>query len=141
MLCICYRVSSGIKATTQIKGSVSKFLTILNNINTIICLLIILPINLQNILLYLKNNAKVRYSPLNMCVPCRNVCLCFDLYNQPTAKYMSALWVASVENCVFCFNLEGCRSVCGSGTQRDFWRTAAASKMRCLARVKKIYTR
>ncbi len=69
-----------------LKGAVCKFLTLLKHKNTIICLQICKKHAKLTYLFIWKNNATVSYSPLKMCIPCQNVCLCFGLCNPPTAS-------------------------------------------------------
>ncbi len=63
---------------SRFKGAVCRILTLLKHKNTIICLQTFRK-HVKLILVYLKNNATVSYSPLKMCGPARNVCVCYGL--------------------------------------------------------------
>ncbi len=100
------------KITTEIthfsfKGDVCKFLTLLKHTNSIICLQIFKKNAKLRCLSEKKNYAAVSYSPFKMCIPSRNVGLCFGLWNPPTASLpncASAPWVASwwKTQCISC---------------------------------------
>lgn len=71
---------------------------------------------------YLKNNSKVSYFPLKMCVQSQIVCFCFDLYNLPNTSlpnYFSAPQIALMENSIFQFSLEGFLNICRHGRKRE----------------------
>ncbi len=72
-----------------------KFLTLLNHRNIIICLQICKKHAKLTYLFIWKNNATVSYSSLKMCFPCRDVCLCFGLFNPPTASLPNC-----ISNCI-----------------------------------------
>ncbi len=59
-----------------LKGAVCRILTLLKHKNTIIVLQIF---KKHAKLTYLKNNVTVSNSPLKMCVPAGNVCVCYGL--------------------------------------------------------------
>ncbi len=49
-------------------------------------------------LVYLKNNATVSYSPFNMCILARKVCVCYGLWNPPTASLPNCISARRVAN-------------------------------------------
>ncbi len=81
-----------------VKGAVYKFLTQLKLKNTIICLQIFKK-HAKLTLVYLKNNATVSYSPLNMFIPGRNVNPSFGLWNPPTSSLPNCISAPLVASC------------------------------------------